>query len=282
MSNELVELQEIADRTTLAKLEAMPSVQRAVTLAKGMVALRSKIQGEVLDMFCELAGTNLGFKMDKPTYPKEVIRDCIIEAMIRSAAPVGNEFNIISGKCYLTKEYYERMCSETVQNLRVTEGVPVIASSGGGALVPMLASWSVNGLIDRIDCVKSEGSDTRIAVRVNKGMGADAILGKAYRKLFARIYRRATGSQWLEAEEPGESTVESVEVAEEAAQEPEGLNWGEIESELAKRTMIKEVQAYQSALEESITIDADAFKLAEVCGVACDRIRGARGGRSND
>ncbi len=43
---------------------------------------------------------------------------------------------------------------------------------------------------------EKDGTDMRIPVKVNGGMGADAILGKAERKMLFRIYQRVNGSSF--------------------------------------------------------------------------------------
>jgi hypothetical protein len=137
---------------------------------------------------------------DKP-YPEAVIRDALVEGMLRGARPVGNEINVIGGNCYLTREFFERRLRELdgLTDLEIEEGVPATAGERG-ALVEMHATWRLHGRPMRLDCAKSEDRDTRIPVRMNAGMGADAVLGKARRKLLARIYARCTGSEWAQAE----------------------------------------------------------------------------------
>lgn len=82
-----------------------------------------------------------------------------------------------------------------MDKFRIDWGVP--SSGTGGALVPALATWELNGKPDRLDCrvtKRADGEDDmRIPIRVNKGMGADAIIGKAERKVCHRVYEIITG-----------------------------------------------------------------------------------------
>jgi len=198
--NQLVELQKTADDYSLAALEKLPQLHRAVSLSRGIKKLRSLLSGDVLKDLCELKDTNLGFRTDGAPYPPEVVRDCLIEAMLRGARPSGNEFNIIAGRCYLTKEYYTRMVGDLVSNLKIVLGVPE-ATAHSTALISGRAQWHYHGERMNINCMKNGELDERIEVRVNKGMGVDAMLGKAERKLLARIYRRVTGSTWMREED---------------------------------------------------------------------------------
>ena len=58
--------------------------------------------------------------------------------------------------------------------------------------MPCKASWKLNGTPDVMEA--------EIPVRINAGMGSDAILGKAERKMRARIYNRITGTEFPEGE----------------------------------------------------------------------------------
>lgn len=173
-----------------------PVFVQAVKMAQGIRMIREALpEGFVKESFMPLQNSALGFLTDKPDgYPWEVVRDVLCEALLRGFRPVGNEFNIISGRFYGAKAGFERIVMEFqgVSDIRITLGVPVM--SDRGALVPCEASWRYQGKEDGIACIQTQGGiDSRIPVKVNNGMGPDAILGKATRKLFARIYQRLTG-----------------------------------------------------------------------------------------
>ncbi|MFK5282891.1 hypothetical protein ACI3PL_25325, partial [Lacticaseibacillus paracasei] len=54
-----------------------------------------------------LQGNRLGFKTDKDKsggYPESVVKNCLIEAVLLGIQPTGNQFNIIAGNMYPTKE----------------------------------------------------------------------------------------------------------------------------------------------------------------------------------
>lgn len=185
-------------------IAGLPALAQTVQLARGLRALRNALSSRVVtEIFLPLQGSKLGFRTDKdrekePGYDWLTVRDCLIEAMIRGARPVGNEFNIIAGNTYLTKEYFERKVETFpgLTDLIHEPGVPHMAN--GGALVPYRISWKLNGRSEILsfDAVKNESGevfDQRIPVKVNNGMGADAILGKARRKVLARVYERLSG-----------------------------------------------------------------------------------------
>ena len=174
-------------------------VLRGIVVAKAMQGLRNLLTPDVMQDVMMLQNTPLGFLTDKPQggYPSDVVRDCLIVALLSGFKATGNEFNIIAGKFYMTKEgARSRVLSwPGLSTLELEFGVPQIVGDKG-ALVEAAAKWKLNGQVHTLECAKPNGSagrDTRIPVRVNAGMGADAILGKAARKLYARILERLTG-----------------------------------------------------------------------------------------
>jgi hypothetical protein len=138
-----------------------------------------------------LAGTSIGFQIaeqggQRP--PDNVVIDCSIEAILHGASLVGNEFNVLGNRCYLTRAYFIRKLGTFpgLADLRITPGLPRFNPDQTGAIVKMAAAWTFKG--------KPYTMEREIAVRVNRGQGADAILGKADRKMRAAIYNDLTGS----------------------------------------------------------------------------------------
>lgn len=189
----------------ISALREAPKFMQAIKMAKGIRAMREALTDEfVRHALMPLMGTTLGFLTDLDTKPPEgrygiqVVRECAIEALIRGFNVVGNEFNIIAGRFYGTKNGYSRLVLEFpgLRNLVLQPGVPQLAGDRG-ALVPYTATWTLNGTPMSIDCQQQkDGADLRIPVKVNSGMGPDAILGKAERKMLFRIYQRVNGSTY--------------------------------------------------------------------------------------
>jgi len=186
-------LAEVAERCNLATLQGMPPIPRAFALAEGVQALRQAVE-PLLPSILPLMNSRLGFLTDKrgPTYPVDVVRDCVVEALCRGLNLIGNEWNIIGGNCYTTKEGYERLVGELpgLTDLDLSPGVPTMRD--GGALVRVHATWCYQGKALHLTDDKGQSGRT-FAIRVNAGMGADAILGKATRKALKAIYQKSTG-----------------------------------------------------------------------------------------
>lgn len=167
-----------------------PMIQ-AVVLANSISLLREALTPGIMSDLLKLADTPLGFRTDEKTkkdqpnfkYSDAVIKDCLIQAMIRGVRPTGNEFNILVGQCYITKDGFRRLLKEYpgFTDFKPVIGVPKTA--GEGAIVHCEATWKLNGKEDSIKC--------EIPV---KGVGCDLLLGKAESKLLRRIWNRITGS----------------------------------------------------------------------------------------
>jgi len=185
----------------ISGIAKLPKFLQAIRMAQGIAALRQALTDQfVQQALMPLQGTSLGFLTDQDTkggYGLAVVRDCAIEAMLRGFNVVGNEFNIIAGRFYGTRNGFERLVAEFpgMRNLVLQPGVPVIGNEKGG-LVPFTATWTLQGVDMRIDCQQTAAGDFRIPVKVNSGMGADAVIGKATRKMLYRIYQRINGSSY--------------------------------------------------------------------------------------
>lgn len=90
----------------------------AFNAAKVITLLREALTEEVMEkVFMPLMNTKVGFRTDrdgkpdkngrvKPPYEVATVREAIIDAAIIGLLPTGNQFNIISGTMYPTKEGY--------------------------------------------------------------------------------------------------------------------------------------------------------------------------------
>lgn len=151
-----------------------------------------------------LANSPLGFLTDrdpakgKPGYGWEVIRDCSVEAALRGVQLVGNQWNIISGRTYITQSGYAWLLKklEGFADFKPCIGCPQI--KGDEAVVRCKASWIYKGVKESIGA--DDADPLSFSIRVNAGMGADAVVGKARRKLLKAVYERVTGSETSDGE----------------------------------------------------------------------------------
>lgn len=193
----------------------------AMTMANAIKEIRASLTNEVMnEAIMPLMNTKLGFRTDKdPTRPAwkkgkdgkwseetpkpydvSTVKECLIEATLRGLPPVGNCWNILVSQAYITKEGFWYLIGKKIEGLtdfKISIGVPKMIKPAGdarnasdeeakGAIVSCFATWKLHGKEDRID--------REIPIRVNAQMGADAIMGKAERKILAAAYAQITGT----------------------------------------------------------------------------------------
>lgn len=186
---------EVAKQLDLAVLQVIGQdniigFQKAFQVAEATRLLKEVLNEDYMKPIMLLQGSRLGFKTDKDReggYHVSVVKQCLIEAVLMGVQPSMNHFNIISSQCYLTKEGFGYLLSK-LQGLSY-EIVPLIPKvEGEQATIIMKITWSMNG-------GKTEVRENEFVIKVNRMMGADAIIGKATRKARAWLYNTLTGSE---------------------------------------------------------------------------------------
>ena len=176
--------------------------KRMFMLGACMAELRNLLTPQVMQPIMQLQNSPLGFLTDRKEtgYPVDVVRAAIIEAAINGVSVCGNEFNIIAGRFYLTKNGMKHKVRD-VEGLSnsVTPGIPKMVSEKG-AIVDMHVEWTFKG-------GEKHEKDLTWAIRVNAGMGTDAVIGKAMRKTYAWLYEEVTGNNVSEGDVTDDSPV---------------------------------------------------------------------------
>ena len=161
---------------------------RALATAAAVNTLRDLLDENVMKNVMQLQNNALGFLTDRKDAPYSVavVRDCLIEAVLQGVSPCGNEFNIIKGRTYITKNGMRRKLRDIPGlSYTITPGLPTSSKDGSGAALIMSIDWTYNG--------EKNHKELPVAVRVNKDMGTDAIIGKATRKTSAWLFDAVTG-----------------------------------------------------------------------------------------
>lgn len=198
MAAQAERIDELAMEASALFNQADGSFAAELGIAQAMNDLTVALTDEMMQPVMALMNTPLGFLTDRdparpvegkppPTpYSVEVVRSCFIESKLRGLHAIGNEWNIISGKCYPALNGLERKIKKHIEvtGYREDIGVPRIVADKG-AIVPVKATWNRGG--------KPDSLEADIPVRVNFGMSADAVIGKARRKLYARVLGRLNG-----------------------------------------------------------------------------------------
>jgi|GEM_PF-2943399 len=187
-----VEIQQTIDSAKELALSQVPAIKKAIVMSQAIRMIRGYLSDKMMLDIMELQDTPLGFRTDRADdggYPLKTVRDCMLEALVRGVMPVGNEFNIIAGRTYITREGFTRLVREYpgLSDLVMKPGLPRVLTEG--AVVPYDAEFQLKG--------EKKNLHRDIPVRTNKGQGVDAILGKATRKMLAYIYSTVTGSDFF-------------------------------------------------------------------------------------
>jgi hypothetical protein len=210
-------LDKIAEEYSLAAcMGSEGRFKQMMLVSSGIKRLRNALTPEILNEIAFLQGSTLGFLTDKDKdggyKDLNVLRNCVLEATMRGAMVCGNEFNIISARPYFTKAYFERVLRQfpNLTNLKVQLSVPKLID--GRQVVHASCSWKLKGVADSLEL--------DLPIKVNAGMGDDAILGKARRKALAQIFGQITGSP-LDDAEVGEAALKPANLAPEEEEKPQ-------------------------------------------------------------
>lgn len=169
--------------------------------------IRNQFTGKALELIKNLMNTGLGFKTDrnpkdpmcknKEPYSDDIIKDCATQAVMHGLYIHGNEFNILGGNFYATKEGLERIVN---QNPNLERSVKEVGK--GFKQNPENGIWGLSFEYEFKLKEKQEVKDSIVVyVRGKQGnyeIPFDAVMGKARRKLLKTIYNKMTNGFWLE------------------------------------------------------------------------------------
>lgn len=196
-------------------LEIVGNVAAAFNAVGVVTLLREALTEEVMDkVFMPLMNTKIGFMTDhtgkpdkrgnvKPLYSRDVVRDCIIDAVIIGLLPTGNQFNILAERMYPTKEGYTAL----LKKLGVRYVIEIGQDKNQNPQYAELAckiSFSHNG--------EKNSFTLNVSVVKNDYSSNDQIRGKAERKAKKALYEYITGSDFGDGDETSTQVVDAVAV----------------------------------------------------------------------
>lgn len=170
--------------------------EKAYEIANAINELKQLLTEEYMKPIMALQSNRLGFKTDKDKtggYPIETVKNCLIEAVLMGVQVTGNQFNIIAGNTYLTKEG----CGYLLNNFQGLKfdlvcGLPRINADKTGAAVDVTINWTLNGATNQ--------KVIPIPVKMDSYTSVDALIGKATRKGRAWLLSTITGMEVSEGE----------------------------------------------------------------------------------
>jgi len=171
---------------------SLDGFEKAYLIANATQRLKALLNPEYMKPIMALQGSRLGFKTDKDKdngYPEPLVKNCLIEAVLMGVQPHGNQFNIIAGNTYITKEGFGYLLSNYKGlSYEIISDLPRINPANTSAAIVMNINWTLNG-------GERKERKIEIPVKMNKFMGTDAVIGKATRKARAWLYNTLSGSE---------------------------------------------------------------------------------------
>lgn len=200
------------------------TLERAVLMAQGMQVAKKYVASNI-ETLAPLADSELGFLTDRTTGKKQPYSNTelvapIVTALMRGVPLVGNCFNVMSGRCYVTTQGYDYLFAirdgcdvPTVKigNVEITHeprwdkerdrGIP------GTARVAAIGEVIANGKLYRVTFLETAELDERIAVKYNANMAEDAIVGKARARVLKSLWRLVSNAVLDDPDEPDDATI---------------------------------------------------------------------------
>lgn len=176
----------------------------AFNAARVITLLREALTDEVMArVFMPLMNTKVGFRTDrdgkpdkngrtKPLYDVPTVRDAIIDAAIIGLLPTGNQFNIISGTMYPTKEGYTVLLKK-IGAKYVIDVQQDRSQNPAFAEFPCKITYSYNN--------EKNSLTINATVRRDQYSSNDQLRGKAERRAKKALYEYLTGTDYGEADE---------------------------------------------------------------------------------
>lgn len=191
----------LAGRYSKAIAEAPGHMERAFLLAEGIDHLRQAITPEVMRKVMRLMNHKNGFMTDRGTerskikepYSEGVVKECFITSLLHGLYPVGNEWNIIAGDCFVAQNGWRRKFEEIpgISDIDVVPGVP--RNADGHALVRVAIAWKLHGQANALR--DHEGKPGVVfPIALTQYSSSDQVIGKALRRAYRLAYQKATGS----------------------------------------------------------------------------------------
>lgn len=187
---------------TLNRSDMSPAARTIVTGIAVSKLRESLSEPGVLAILRGLAGTPLGFKMDRTEYPDAVLVNAAAEAILRGLPLVGNCFNIIGEQFYATKEGFEFLVPQRAKYSVSFKVAPISAAlRENGGHVEVQASGQY-----KLHTAPADAPNERLVavynVRVNRKnkVAEENVEGKARRKWLRDVWARLSGVELSDGE----------------------------------------------------------------------------------
>ena len=193
ISNKNIEIAQVVDNKIKSLLKS-GYTGLALTIAKGEVckAIEQFLDDEKMEIVLSMKGKQYGFKTDEATsgaYSKPIVKDCVVMALLSGVEITNNEFNILSGNCYITKNGVIGILKKMGVWHEVSFGTYQTKETATGAkfgYMPVTIKWMENG--------KLQSKDLDMPVNKFDKTKEEALRGQAGRDARQWLIEKITGT----------------------------------------------------------------------------------------
>lgn len=210
---------EIDKEISLVLASNVQGFQKAFVVSSAIQVLRENLTDEFMKPIMALQGSNLGFRTDKDIdqktkkkgdgYPLEVVKDCLIDAVMLGLEATGNQFNIIGGNMYPTREGFGSLLDK----------MPNLKKNFTYRDIRQPANSKVANVVVQIDwqfCNEQPKKQTiDFPIKSNEWTSYDALIGKAERKAKRWLFNTIKGTDISDGDVNDIPHIEVVENSEE-------------------------------------------------------------------
>lgn len=189
--------------------------------ASAIGQLRKALTDEVMtEIVLPLVDTKAGFLTDRrPTaknphpqpYSLQVLRNCVIDAILKGLALHGNQINIISGQVYITKEGYAALLKKLGVKYIIDAGAPIVNGDTVTFSVSVNAKYQGEAISYK----------TSFMSKVTQYASFDLLAGKATARAIKSLYTYVSGIDAGEVADVTSEPTQAIVVDADVVQEPE-------------------------------------------------------------
>lgn len=178
--------------------------QKAFVMSSAIDIIKEQLSDEYMKPIMALQGSSLGFKTDMdtikkqvngkwatekgPGYPMEIVRECLIEAIFLGLEVTGNQFNIIGGNMYPTREGFGAQLDKMAGLKKNFEYKNIQQPAGQKvAYVTVNITWQFEGDTPKKQIIE-------FPIKSNDFTSYDALIGKAERKAKRWLFNTIKGT----------------------------------------------------------------------------------------
>jgi len=183
----------LADKST--------GIAKALVIAKAMQIINQCLTPEIMEPIMQLQGSKLGFKTDKDLvrdannnyvkgsgYPLDVVKNCFTEMSLIGLQPVFNQWNIIGGNSYVTKEGADILLKNIpyLQEFLIIHNEVTQSPDKKNASVRSTIKWTIDA--------EEHSQEISHPVKSDAYTSLDSLIGKADRKTKIWLFNKIKGT----------------------------------------------------------------------------------------